>query len=79
MITDTKNMIKDGLNLLEDKNYENAVHIFTHVEWHMQGVYCKCASQSDQFVWVTPQEIIHEKPLPVAFRVYKDWILKHYQ
>ena len=28
MITDTKNMIKDGLNLLEDKNYENAVHIF---------------------------------------------------
>ena len=28
MITDTREIIKNGLNLLEDKNYENAIKIF---------------------------------------------------
>lgn len=58
---------------------EPSVHIFTHVEWHMQGVYLPCETCSDRFIWVSVQEILHEKALPVAFRVYKDWILKQFQ
>lgn len=75
---DTKGECPYSLDVIKTQALENAVHIFTHVEWHMQGMYCKCASQSSQFVWATPQEIIHEKALPVAFRVYKDWIIKNY-
>ena len=75
---DTKGECPYSVSVLEIKPLEKAVHIFTHIEWHMKGVYCKCTTCSDQFVWVTPQELIHEKALPVAFRVYKDWILKNF-
>lgn len=75
---DTKGECPYSVSVLEIKPLEKAVHIFTHIEWHMRGVYCKCTACSDQFVWVTPQELIHEKALPVAFRVYKDWILKNF-
>ncbi len=76
---DTKGNCPYSLEIIESSPLEPSVHIFTHIEWHMQGLYCKCTTCDDSFVWVTPQEILHEKALPVAFKVYIDWILKHYQ
>lgn len=75
---DTKGNCPYNISVSETKPLENAVHIFTHIEWHIKGVYCKCNTCSEQFIWVTPQEILHQKALPVAFRVYKDWILKNF-
>ncbi len=68
-----------ALSLSNPQPLEPSVHIFTHVEWHMQGVYAKCDTCDDRFLWVSPNEILHEMALPVAFRVYKDWILKEFQ
>ncbi|MBR3844220.1 MAG: A/G-specific adenine glycosylase [Clostridia bacterium] len=65
-----------GLSVVCAKSLEPSVHIFTHVEWHMDGVYCQCETCDPGYVWITPAEILHETALPVAFRVYKDWILK---
>ena len=75
---DTNGVCPYDISVAETKPLEKSVHIFTHIEWHMQGVYCRCEECVPQFVWVTPQEILHEKALPVAFRTYKEWILKNF-
>ncbi len=75
---DTNGQCPYAIPIIQAKPLEHSVHIFTHIEWHMQGIYCECSECSDQFIWVTPQEILHEKALPVAFRVYKDWIIKNF-
>lgn len=51
-----------------------AIHIFTHIEWHMRGCFFICSEPSDSFVWVTAQQLTEEIALPVAFRHYKQWI-----
>ena len=46
-----------------------AIHIFTHVEWHMQGYLCRCAEELPGYVWVTAEERA-ALAIPTAFRVY---------
>jgi A/G-specific adenine glycosylase len=53
-----------------------ATHIFTHIEWHMNGYFFECTKQHESFIWVTPEELLEEYALPTAFRVYKNWILR---
>ena len=48
-----------------------AIHIFTHVEWHMQGYLCRCAEELPGYVWVTAEERA-ALAIPTAFRVYSD-------
>lgn len=43
-------------------------HIFTHIEWRMQGVFLRCRTQSPQFVWASPEELAQVYSLPTAFR-----------
>jgi len=42
-------------------------HIFTHVEWHMQGWYIRCKS-GGHFRWAPPESCA----LPTAFRIFLD-------
>lgn len=47
----------------------DAKHIFTHIEWHMQGV----KTQTEQLaglVWVTPEQLAEQYTLPNAFRAF---------
>ncbi|MGM9626131.1 MAG: NUDIX domain-containing protein, partial [Eubacteriales bacterium] len=51
-----------------------AKHIFTHIEWHMNGFYCVleedgCASDGG-FVWAEKQELAAVYALPSAFRAF---------
>ena len=46
-----------------------AIHIFTHVEWHMQGYLCRCAEELPGYVWVTAEERA-ALAIPTAFRFY---------
>ncbi len=48
-----------------------AVHIFTHLEWHMTGWYIKCAAAPDRFVWTDSAQRAEGYPVPSAFRAYK--------
>lgn len=43
-------------------------HIFTHIEWQMQGVFLRCRRQSPQFIWASPEELEQVYSLPTAFR-----------
>ena len=48
-----------------------ARHIFTHVEWHMEGYQVLCREFYEDFVWVTPAQLEQELSLPSAFRHFK--------
>lgn len=45
-------------------------HIFTHIQWNMQGFYLEAAEKSPDFQWFTPQEIRSQAALPTAFRQF---------
>ena len=53
----------------------DAVHIFTHIEWHMQGYIAVCGEQLGAWdgrplIWVTPDELKADYALPTAYRTY---------
>lgn len=52
-------------------------HVFTHLEWHMQGFLVECAEQRvDGLTLATVKELKEKYPIPTAFRVFKDLILE---
>ena len=48
------------------------VHVFTHVQWNMQGIYLICGARPDAFHWVTDQQLQGEIGLPTAFRQFSE-------
>ena len=46
-----------------------AVHIFSHVEWHMRGCILRTDTELPGYVWVSRAER-REKAIPTAFRYY---------
>ncbi len=48
----------------------NAVHIFTHIEWHMLGYLVECEHLPEQLAQATPDEIRKDYAIPTAFRAY---------
>ena len=50
-------------------------HIFTHLEWHMQGVLILCRGDAPHgFLAATPEEMAEKYAIPSAFRVFLDFI-----
>ena len=47
-----------------------AVHVFSHVEWHMRGYVVRCAEELPGYVWVTREER-QALAMPTAFRYYR--------
>ncbi|MBE6666289.1 MAG: A/G-specific adenine glycosylase [Ruminococcaceae bacterium] len=54
----------------------DAVHIFTHIEWHMTGYAAECLYPSERFVWKSAEEILSDYAIPSAFRAYVSCIKK---
>ena len=50
-------------------------HIFTHIEWHMRGVYLEVKNTNTAFIWMTPEQINHDAALPTAFRQFWEEII----
>ncbi|MBR0443525.1 MAG: A/G-specific adenine glycosylase [Clostridia bacterium] len=53
----------------------NAIHIFTHIEWHMQSYIAVCDRppvnwNGGELVFVTPSELKSSYALPTAYRAY---------
>ena len=48
-------------------------HIFSHVEWHMEGVRIslKTPIQSENYVWVLKKELENTYALPSAFEIFR--------
>jgi A/G-specific adenine glycosylase len=48
-----------------------AKHIFTHIEWHMQGWHVPCGKRTEDYVWTAPEEIAAVYSIPAAFRAFR--------
>ena len=46
------------------------VHIFTHVQWNMRGIYVEVEAPDGAFVWCDREKINRETALPTAFRQF---------
>ncbi len=49
-----------------------AVHIFTHIEWHLSGWRIECAAESERFTWADAAERQSVYAVPTAFRAFKN-------
>lgn len=47
-----------------------AVHIFTHVEWHMTGYLAECASPAEGLTWESARTIRERYAFPTALRAF---------
>lgn len=63
-------MRERGITPISVRPIENAVHIFTHVEWHMIGYAAECMGETSEFYWYTADEIKEKFAIPTAFRAY---------
>ena len=59
-----------GLKTVEILRTVERKHIFTHVEWHMRGVYVEVAEPTGDLSWHTAQQIREQTALPTAFRQF---------
>ena len=48
----------------------DAVHIFTHLEWHMTGFRIICDNPCERFAWADEAERRSAYPVPAAFRAF---------
>ena len=52
----------------------DAIHVFTHIEWHMRGYFLECEAMPAALTWATPAEITDTYTVPKAFRAYLNQI-----
>lgn len=75
--TNTEQLLYWGINYNNIKEMGEAKHVFTHIEWHMQGylVFANSFENTSNFVWVTQNDLQQEYALPSAFSKYikKGW------
>ena len=45
-------------------------HIFTHIQWNMQGARLHCGRENEDFIWADRQEVLGTYALPTAFRQF---------
>lgn len=53
-----------------------AIHIFSHIEWHMTGYRVACGAAPDRFRWTDAAERRDAYAVPAAFRAYKSQLEK---
>ena len=53
----------------------SARHVFTHLEWEMQGYLAELSQPVEGYEWVTRQELETRISLPSAFRVFRRFLL----
>lgn len=63
-------LTQDGFAVQEMLSLRGGKHIFTHIEWHMQGYHVELAHADARFTWVTPAQLRGAYALPSAFRVF---------
>ena len=45
-------------------------HIFTHVQWEMNGIYIETKNRNAAFTWLSADEINSRIALPTAMRLF---------
>ena len=52
----------------------SARHVFTHVEWHMEGWLLELSGELEGYVWETPEQIRDRYSFPTALKAYLSMI-----
>lgn len=69
---------KIGLAPIRVEQLADAKHIFSHVEWHMTGYKIRVdeleKNCTEDMIFVHPEQIQEEYPIPAAFEGYTDYI-----
>ncbi len=68
-----------GIQPLQIKKSAEAKHIFSHVEWHMQGYEIKVDETLDvpaECLFIDVEQLRNEYSVPSAFRAYRDVFLE---
>jgi len=55
----------------------SAKHIFTHIEWHMEGIILEAGEKTEGFTWVSAEEVVKDYSIPTAFKVYTKYFLEN--
>lgn len=67
-----------GLMPIRVKKLPEAVHVFSHVEWHMKGYEIRVdeleKSCREEMLFIHPEEIEGAYPIPAAFQTYTDQV-----
>ncbi len=63
-----------GLPVREVFRTADRKHIFTHIQWNIQGIYMEVAERGGGYRWLTLEEIREEAALPTAFRQFMEGI-----
>lgn len=79
-----KYILSQGMKVIRIEELPNAKHIFSHIEWHMQGYFIyvdeleprTSGEVSDSWIFVEPREIRDKYPIPSAFEKYTKYILE---
>ena len=61
---------RTGLKIKEIIRQVEKKHIFTHIEWHMSGIYLEVKEKHGGYVWFSAEEIDRSAALPTAFRQF---------
>ena len=61
---------ENGLRPKEIMRQVEKKHIFTHVEWSMNGIYVEVSQMENGYFWFTADEINRQVALPTAFRQF---------
>ena len=67
-----------GAKAVSVRPLANAVHIFTHIEWHMTGYLVECEALPEGMAQANALEIGEKYAIPKAFRAYTDMIENFY-
>ena len=66
----TEEEVKERFQTASVHPLGKAKHIFTHIEWHMEGYLVECKELSNCH-WVTKEDIEADYSIPTAFKTYK--------
>ncbi len=68
---------REGLSPIDCSPCGSAVHVFTHVEWHMSGLRLSLAALPAEHTAATPDELTNTFAIPKAFAFFKEeWLKK---
>lgn len=61
---------KGGFSVKEILRQVERKHVFTHIEWHMSGIYLEVKELVEGYAWLTPRQVEENAALPTAFRQF---------